>query len=202
LPTSGPIGVSAFINGTGIAHPAGPQADDSSCALCHKSNGTFPLADIDLSHFPVTPPNPGNALLLGQSNANTNAAWIASGASVGRLPPGAIAPARGGLMYPGFLHWRGQREHCGHAAAVVIRARRTENGIVMRAHQNDLRRRTADFRFDVVTSAAVQVVAVAPRMQPDAGKRFLDETAGREQLSITRHVALADAAAELFDIGA
>src|SRR5450755_2284335 len=76
----------------GSAHPAGPLADDSQCALCHKSNGTFPLADIDLSHFPVTPPNPANALLLGGTNANTNAAWIASGASVGRLPLGAIAP--------------------------------------------------------------------------------------------------------------
>jgi OmcA/MtrC family decaheme c-type cytochrome len=80
------------INGTGIAHPSGPLADDSQCALCHKSNGTFPLADIDLSHFPVTPPNPQNALLLGGTNANTNAAWIASGASVGRLPLGAITP--------------------------------------------------------------------------------------------------------------
>jgi len=78
------------INGTGIAHPAGPLADDSQCALCHKSNGTFPLADIDLSHFPVTPPNAQNSLLLGGTNANTNAAWIASGASSGRLPPGAI----------------------------------------------------------------------------------------------------------------
>ncbi len=80
------------INGSGFAHPAGPQPDDSNCALCHKSNGSFPLADIDLSHFPVTPPNPANSLLVGGTNANTNAAWIASGASAGRLPPGAIAP--------------------------------------------------------------------------------------------------------------
>ena len=78
------------INGTGIAHPAGPLADDTQCALCHKSNGTFPLADIDLSHFPVTPPNANNALAVTGGNANTNSAWIASGASVGRLPPGAI----------------------------------------------------------------------------------------------------------------
>ncbi|MEO7707390.1 MAG: OmcA/MtrC family decaheme c-type cytochrome, partial [Caldimonas sp.] len=78
------------IGGTGIAHPAGPVADDSQCALCHKSNGTFPLADIDLSHFPVTPPNPQNALKVTGGNANTNSAWIASGSSVGRLPPGAI----------------------------------------------------------------------------------------------------------------
>jgi OmcA/MtrC family decaheme c-type cytochrome len=79
------------IGGTGIAHPAGPVADDSQCALCHKSNGTFPLADIDLSHFAVTPPNPQNALAVPGGNANTNSAWIASGSSVGRLPPGAIA---------------------------------------------------------------------------------------------------------------
>jgi OmcA/MtrC family decaheme c-type cytochrome len=81
------------IGGTGIAHPAGPLPDDSQCALCHKSTGTFPLADIDLSHFPVTPPNAGNALAVAGGNANTNSAWIASGGSVGRLPPGAIAPA-------------------------------------------------------------------------------------------------------------
>ncbi len=80
------------INGTGLAHPAGPLPDDSQCALCHKSNGTFPAADIDLAHFPVTPPNPGNALAVAGGNANTNSAWIASGGSVGRLPPGAIAP--------------------------------------------------------------------------------------------------------------
>ena len=80
------------INGTGLAHPAGPLPDDSQCALCHKSNGTFPAADIDLAHFPVTPPNPGNVLAVAGGNANTNSAWIASGGSVGRLPPGAIAP--------------------------------------------------------------------------------------------------------------
>jgi OmcA/MtrC family decaheme c-type cytochrome len=80
------------INGSGLAHPAGPQPDDSQCALCHKSNGSFPLADIDLAHLPVTPPNPGNALAVAGGNSNTNSAWIASGASVGRLPPGAIAP--------------------------------------------------------------------------------------------------------------
>ena len=50
------------INGTGLAHAAGPLPDDSQCALCHKSNGTFPAAEIDLAHFPVTPPNPDNAL--------------------------------------------------------------------------------------------------------------------------------------------
>ena len=75
-----------------MAHPAGPLPDDSQCALCHKSNGTFPAADIDLAHFPVTPPNPDNALAVAGGNSNTNAAWIASGGSVGRLPPGAIAP--------------------------------------------------------------------------------------------------------------
>jgi OmcA/MtrC family decaheme c-type cytochrome len=80
------------INGSGLAHPAGPLPDDSQCALCHKSNGTFPLADIDLSHFPVTPPNPANALAVAGGNANTNSAWIASGSSVGRIPPGAIVP--------------------------------------------------------------------------------------------------------------
>jgi len=78
------------INNSGIAHPAGPLADDSQCALCHKSNGTFPLADIDISHLPVTPPSPTNALVVTGGNANTNSAWIASGGSVNRLPAGAI----------------------------------------------------------------------------------------------------------------
>jgi OmcA/MtrC family decaheme c-type cytochrome len=80
------------INGTGLAHPAGPLPDDSQCSLCHKSNGSFPVADIDLAHIPVTPPNPDNALAVAGGSSNTHAAWIASGSSVGRLPPGAITP--------------------------------------------------------------------------------------------------------------
>jgi OmcA/MtrC family decaheme c-type cytochrome len=60
--------------------------------MCHKSDGTIPQSDIDLSHFPVTPPNPDNALAVTGGSSNTHAAWIASGGSVGRLPTGAIAP--------------------------------------------------------------------------------------------------------------
>ena len=68
------------------AHPAGPLTDDTTCVLCHKP------AAIDVYHLPVTPPNPNNALLAEASppNANTNAAWIASGAVDNRLPTGAI----------------------------------------------------------------------------------------------------------------
>ena len=63
-------------------HVGGAQSSDANCALCHTAT------DIDVYHLPVTPPNPGNALLLGGSNVNTNAAWIASNTS--RLPAGAI----------------------------------------------------------------------------------------------------------------
>jgi OmcA/MtrC family decaheme c-type cytochrome len=72
----------------GKAHPA--NATDAGCtnAGCHGvENG---VNKIDLAHIPVTPPSPNNALLLGGTNANTNAAWIASGASANRLPTGAI----------------------------------------------------------------------------------------------------------------
>jgi OmcA/MtrC family decaheme c-type cytochrome len=63
-------------------HQGGPQADDSLCTLCHKSDA------IDLAHLPVTPPNPSNALAVAGGSANTNSAWIASNTS--RLPAGAI----------------------------------------------------------------------------------------------------------------
>ena len=66
----------------GLAHPAGPLADDTTCALCHTP------AKIDVAHLPVTPPSSSNALLAGGTNANTNAAWIASNQN--RLPAGAI----------------------------------------------------------------------------------------------------------------
>jgi OmcA/MtrC family decaheme c-type cytochrome len=72
----------------GKAHPS--NSTDAGCtnAGCHGvENG---VNKIDLAHIPVTPPSPNNALLLGGTNANTNAAWIASGASVNRLPTGAI----------------------------------------------------------------------------------------------------------------
>ena len=77
------------INGTGLAHAGGPQADDSQCTACHNASNALGT-DIDLNHLPVTPPSPNNSLLAGGTNGNTNAAWIASGGSVGRLPPGAI----------------------------------------------------------------------------------------------------------------
>jgi len=72
----------------GLAHGGFSQADDSRCALCH----TPAAIDIDTAHRPVTPPNPQNALLPGQTNANTNAAWIASGGGLNppRVPTGAI----------------------------------------------------------------------------------------------------------------
>ncbi len=71
------------LNGVFPGHIGGAQADDSKCALCHDANS------IDkVYHLPVTPPNAANALALGGTNANTNAAWIASNTS--RLPEGAI----------------------------------------------------------------------------------------------------------------
>lgn len=73
------------LTSTVSAHPAGPQADDSLCTVCHKSGG---LIDTDLYHLPVTPPNLGSALHVAGGNANTNSAWIASNSS--RLPAGAI----------------------------------------------------------------------------------------------------------------
>jgi OmcA/MtrC family decaheme c-type cytochrome len=70
------------LTSTTNAHPAGPQPDDSLCSICHTPSG------IDVAHTPVTPPAPDNALIAGGTNANTNAAWIASNTS--RLPAGAI----------------------------------------------------------------------------------------------------------------
>lgn len=77
---------SSNIGGTGLAHIAGPMPDDSTCATCHGPSGSV---DVDVVHRPVTPPAAGNALLPGGTNANTNAAWIASNPA--RLPAGAIA---------------------------------------------------------------------------------------------------------------
>lgn len=68
---------------TGFAHSAGPQTDDSACAMCHKAD------TIDLNHLPVTPPSLASALHVAGGNANSNAAWIAS--NTARLPVGAIA---------------------------------------------------------------------------------------------------------------
>lgn len=95
-----------FADGTGVTiadaakgltsspngHVGGP-ATDAECTLCHKPS----FKNIDVAHTPVTPPSPSNsldvALLPDQTatgNSNTNAAWIASGGSVNRLPAGAI----------------------------------------------------------------------------------------------------------------
>ncbi len=68
-------------------HIGGIQPDDKQCAACH-SDPARPDTNIDAVHRPVTPPNPGNALLSGGTNTNTNAAWIASNPN--RKPVGAI----------------------------------------------------------------------------------------------------------------
>src|SRR6266849_8887515 len=62
----------------------------------------------------------------------------------------------------------------------------------MRADKQDPRRSTANFHFDVVTGASVQVVRVAPRMQTSARKRILYEIRSGIELGIARHVSLAD----------
>ena len=84
-------GLTSTTTFNGFAHGGGP-ATDAECVQCHKP--TF--QNVDLAHLPVTPPNPKNSLDVAlkqgpdSGSNNTNAAWIASGASVDRLPPGAI----------------------------------------------------------------------------------------------------------------
>src|SRR2546427_4376844 len=85
-----------------------------------------------------------------------------------------------------------QREHRSNAAAIVIGAGRSEDRVVMRADKKNFGASTANFRLDVVTSSSVQIVCVAPRMQPSAGKRILDKIRGGVELRIPRHVSLAD----------
>ncbi|MDH4289268.1 MAG: OmcA/MtrC family decaheme c-type cytochrome [Aquincola sp.] len=76
----------------GLAHGGGPQPDDSQCSNCHNNpNWAAPGSPfVDVNHFPVTPPNLASGLHTVSGSSNTNAAWIASGASAGRLPAGAI----------------------------------------------------------------------------------------------------------------
>jgi len=75
-------GLTSTVDANGFAHGGKSATDDSQCATCHTPGNN------DIVHLPVTPPNPTNSLLAGGTNANTNAAWIASNTS--RLPAGAI----------------------------------------------------------------------------------------------------------------
>src|SRR5678815_3467875 len=68
-------------------HVGGIQPDDAQCAECH-ADPARPDINVATVHIPVTPPNPGNALVSGGTNANTNAAWILSNPA--RKPEGAI----------------------------------------------------------------------------------------------------------------
>jgi len=72
----------------GKAHP--DNATDGTClnSSCHNPGAG---GDPDLVHKPVTPPNPNHSLLVGGTNSNTNAGWIASNQN--RLPDGAIKVA-------------------------------------------------------------------------------------------------------------
>jgi OmcA/MtrC family decaheme c-type cytochrome len=68
-------------------HVGGIQPDDAQCAECH-ADPARPDINVATVHIPVTPPNPGNSLLAGGTNNNTNAAWILSNPA--RKPEGAI----------------------------------------------------------------------------------------------------------------
>jgi len=102
----------AAAKGSTGAHTGGIQADDSSCALCHKPGG---LSDPAVTHLPVVAPDPKNSVSIykgapyngvfstysaayqanartapGGANSNTNASYVAA-ASLNRLPVGAKA---------------------------------------------------------------------------------------------------------------
>ena len=64
-------------------HVGGAQPDDSRCAICHTPDA------INVSHTPVTPPDPANSLLVASGSAYTNAASLAGNPN--HLPAGAIA---------------------------------------------------------------------------------------------------------------
>ena len=74
-------GLTSTTSFNGFAHGGQAQPDDTLCAQCHTPTG------IDIVHTPVTPPDTSSTL-HGGTQANTNAAWIASNTS--RLPAGAI----------------------------------------------------------------------------------------------------------------
>ncbi|HUX91858.1 MAG TPA: OmcA/MtrC family decaheme c-type cytochrome [Gallionellaceae bacterium] len=76
------VAANVAVGTTHTGHQGGIQADDSMCSSCHTA------AAMMVTHIPVTPPDSNNALLLGGTNSNTNAAWVASNTS--NLPAGAI----------------------------------------------------------------------------------------------------------------
>src|SRR5206468_12649204 len=94
-----------------------------------------------------------------------------------------------------------QREHRSNAAAIVIGAGRSEDRVVMRADKKNFGTSTANFRLDVVTSSSVQIVCVAPRLQPGAGKRILDKIRSGVEPRIPRHVSFADFLAKDSHVG-
>jgi len=67
--------------------------------------------------------------------------------------------------------------------AVIVRARRPENRIIMRADQNDRRRGASNFDFNIVTELSADVVTVAPRPQPSVRERLLAKTFGQRRRS-------------------
>jgi OmcA/MtrC family decaheme c-type cytochrome len=66
-----------------VAHSAGANDDDTSCAGCHPATGG--LAGITDHHIPIVPPDPTDPR-LGGTNTHTNAEYIAA---AGVVPPGA-----------------------------------------------------------------------------------------------------------------
>jgi hypothetical protein len=71
----------------------------------------------------------------------------------------------------------------------------------MRANENNFGVRPANFRFDVVTLASIDLVTVSTRLKARLLKCAFDEFSSRVELGIMPHVTLADFAREFLHIG-
>src|SRR5207245_3729587 len=61
-----------------------------------------------------------------------------------------------------------ERNRCSHPSAVIICARRTKDGVVVRADDDDLRATPRDFCFDIVSLLSLHLIAVSsgPQRRP------------------------------------
>ena len=97
-----------------------------------------------------------------------------------------------------------QRERGGDAAGVVVRAGRAGNGVVVRAHDDDLAalRRARQFGDDIVAIPAADVVALTRGRIAGVAEGALEAVGRSAQGVVEVEVALADAAGQRLHVRA
>src|SRR5262249_8374257 len=94
----------------------------------------------------------------------------------------------------------GQGKEGSNTASIVIGARGTDHGIVVRPDQDEFGTRPVDFSFDIVKRATPHLVTVSLCVQAGVGKGTVDIICRGTKGGIVQFVAFTNLTGKLLDV--